>query len=42
MSVLRCQASAAMTTIDPYSIHIDGIAQLYKKNKKNQIILHAV
>ena len=36
MSVLRCRASAAVTTIDPYSIYIDGITQLLKKNK-NQI-----
>ena len=31
-----------MTTIDPYSIYINGIAQLYKKNKKIKLFLHTV
>ena len=38
MSVLGCRDSAAMTTIDPYSIYIDGITQLLKKMKKKQIV----
>ena len=30
----RMPSLSSVTTIDPYSIHIDGIAQLFKKNKK--------
>ena len=30
MSVLGCQASAAVTTVDPYSIYINGVTQLLK------------